>query len=223
MDVVSYLDEWDDDFGFVPKKPSRPLVGEAGSAERVQELARRVANGESPWARGEGVGDRYIDDYDWVMERDKHETRIYSRCRRWLYRRWRFWGNGSRTICFVGKYPSESQWRKQLAVAKFLKCDGCESVNLFAWSLPEPPHDGASEVGASCDSHISQAVMASSCTVICWGDGGYRGKYVAKAISRRVGVDGVRFFGIDSDGNPLPSGTGRDLVRVREFFNDDGE
>lgn len=224
--VKNWIETYTDDFGFVPQLPPEPLTAPKGSAERVDQLARRVAAGHLLWSP---------EDED-LYEATRREVQAlrptkwlgnelagaeFSECENYRYRLWRHWAVGMPVVAFIGLNPSTADDKKLDNTLRRLKtfaqkwgCGGFEMLNLFAYRSTDPKvlYEIDDPIGRFNDRAIRLVTKACSYTVVCWGNHGTiasRSAQVLWAISKTIPKKNVYCFRLTQ---PRPGGINKEVM-----------
>lgn len=114
-------------------------------------------------------------------------TARFSRCGKFRYALGRRWGEGERTVLFIGLNPSTADHmrddptiRRCIDFARRWGYDGLTIANIFAYRTPYPRVLRAARdpVGPRNDHWIRQLAERSDLVIAAWGAGG---EYLARA------------------------------------------
>jgi len=102
----------------------------------------------------------------------------FSPDRRYRYSLWRFWGESSRYVAFVGlnpstadEYKNDPTVRRCITYAREWGYSGLIMLNLFAFRSTDPNqlYDIKDPIGPDNDFHLRSASSKSRITVVAWG------------------------------------------------------
>lgn len=202
--LEKWLDLFGDEFGYLHLvTPEKPLTGEAGSYDRVDELRRRATLGQPIFSYIDieaGVTDpdfaTYVSDVAWTtISGNNRKGQEKSVCGRYQYRSWGIWDDAKPIACFVGMYPNEADERACSKLATFCGFGGYQLVNLLS-SLGESEDD----IGDWNDRIIRVAVVTSSVVICGWGVSAQNWRVNAVVSGIKNSKNGIQLECFGADG-----------------------
>jgi hypothetical protein len=221
--VSGWIDEYDDDFGFLPMVKTEQLTTKPGDWDRVEQYARRVEQGQPLFSKGDVVlsaekmfGGVNIGHDCWASDPAPTVWKgtdlwgaEFSPCGKYRYRLWKHWAAKKPIVSFIGLNPStademalDNTLRRLQSFAQSWGCGGFEMLNLFAYRSTDPAVLSTVDdpIGDANDRAIRLTVLKTSYTVCCWGNGGTelgRSAQVLWAISKTIPKASVFCFGLN--------------------------
>lgn len=214
--IAGWMKKFGDDFGFMPLVPVLEQNGyDPGSPERVNEMRRRLRNGQPLFSRYDSAYysgskergfERYSDDPKWTVWRGtKEKGEELSVCGKYRYRTWDVWDLEKPIALCIGLYPratiDAAEEAKIRAMARTHECGGVQRVNLFGRKLKSGGElwDHESPVGDWNDRVIRIALMSCSFVVCHWGIGGVhlgRSAYMFTTLDTAMSRERIFCFGL---------------------------
>lgn len=183
--VDGWIEEFGDDFGFLPMVNVGATKHEPGSIDKVEEMRRRVRRGQPLFSKGDrvfhdGSTSKQFESYATNPKYTSWSGDAYrgiesSDCGRYRYRYWNHWDSKKPIVSFIGlnseSKPGGLTDRKLKELAISHGCGGYQMLNLFAAKLDRPQDLWKADdpVGDANDRVIRLTVLATSFTICCWG------------------------------------------------------